>query len=109
MANKDIEYTVHDYGPLNKAIEKNLDLINKHNFKIINITDSYDHSNCKGYIACEETHSDMEIYCDKYECNGVILRPDKYVFDLLHFKSNDSLEIIINEVFDNIREKIEFN
>ena len=51
----------------------------------------------------------MEIYCDKYECNGVILRPDKYVFDLLNFKSNDSLEMIINEVFDNIREKIEFN
>ena len=24
MANKDIEYTVHDYGPLNKAIDENL-------------------------------------------------------------------------------------
>tara|TARA_B100001079_G_scaffold261077_1_gene261873 strand:+ start:52 stop:1662 length:1611 start_codon:yes stop_codon:yes gene_type:complete len=106
---KNFGIILNNFNGNKKISEKNLDLINKHNFKIINITDSYDHSNCKGYIACEETHSDMEIYCDKYECNGVILRPDKYVFDLLHFKSNDSLEIIINEVFDNIREKIEFN
>ena len=106
---KNFGIILNNFNGNKKISEKNLDLINKHNFKIINITDSYDHSNCKGYIACEETHSDMEIYCDKYECNGVILRPDKYVFDLLHFKSNDSLEIIINEVFDNIKEKIEFN
>ena len=51
----------------------------------------------------------MQIYCNKFECNGVILRPDKYVFDLLNFNNSDSLDIIINNVLINIRDKIDFH
>ncbi len=94
----------------NKNISKNnLDLLNRHNFKIINITSSYGHSNYEHYVDCQETHKDMQIYCNKFECNGVILRPDKYVFDLLNFNISDSLDIIINNVLSNIRDKIDFN
>ena len=89
--------------------EDNLELLKSHNFKIINITPNYDHSNYEGYIACEETHKDLQIYCEKFDCSGVILRPDKYVFDLFNFNKSDSLETIINDVLLNIREKIEFN
>ena len=75
----------------------------------LNITPNYDHSNYEGYIACEETHKDLQIYCKKFDCSGVIIRPDKYVFDLFNFNKSDSLETIINDVLINIREKIEFN
>ena len=94
----------------NKNIsENNLELLKSHNFKIINITPNYNLSNYEGYIACEETHKDLQIYCEKFDCSGVILRPDKYVFDLFNFDKSDSLETIINNVLLNIREKIEFN
>ncbi len=94
----------------NKNIsENNLELLNRHNFKIINITYNYNHSNYEDYIACEETHKDMQIYCKKFDCDGVIIRPDKYVFDLFNFDEKNSLETIINRVLLNIREKIEFN
>ncbi len=94
----------------NKNIsENNLELLNRHNFKIINITYNYSHSNYEDYIACEETHKDMQIYCKKFDCDGVIIRPDKYVFDLFNFDEKNSLETIINRVLLNIREKIEFN
>jgi len=94
----------------NKNIsEDKLGLLKSHNFKIINITRNYDHSNYEGYTACEETHEDLQIYCEKFDCSGVILRPDKYVFDLFNFDERDSLETIINDVLINIREKIEFN
>ena len=52
---------------------------------------------------------DLQIYCEKFDCSGIILRPDKYVFDLFKFNKSDSLETIINDVLINIREKIEFN
>ena len=94
----------------NKNIsDGNLELLKRHNFKIINITRKYSLSNYEGYIACEETHKDLQIYCEKFDCSGVILRPDKYVFDLFNFDKSDSLETIVNGVLLNIREKIEFN
>ena len=106
---KNFGIILNNFDGNNNISGNNLELLNRHNFKIINITSSFDHSNYEDYITCEETHTDMRIYCEKFKCNGVILRPDKYIFDLFKFDSCDSLEIIINNVLSNIRDKIEFN
>ena len=40
----------------------------------------------------------MKIYCDKYECNAIILRPDKYVFDIFNFETESLDEIVANTI-----------
>ena len=100
---------INDLQGSKKLSEKYLKILNDHQFKIINVSNDYQQSNYNNYISCEETHNDMQIFCDKYECDGVILRPDKYVYDLLTFNKSDSLETIIDKVFNNLKEKIDFN
>ena len=45
----------------------------------------------------------MQIYCDKYDCNAVILRPDKYVFDIFNFET-DNLDQIDASVIKSLEE-----
>ena len=45
----------------------------------------------------------MQIYCDKYKCNAVILRPDKYVFDIFNFET-DNLDEIVSSVIKSLEE-----
>ena len=40
----------------------------------------------------------MQIYCDKYECNAVILRPDKYVFDIFNLETASLDEIVATTI-----------
>ena len=86
-----------------KISDKYLEFLNKHNFKIINISNNHEQSNYDNYIACEDTHSDMQIYCDKYDCNAVILRPDKYVFDIFNFET-DNVDEIVSSVIKSLQE-----
>ena len=82
-------------------------LLKKHNFKIINFTEDNSKSNFDNYISCQETHNDMKTYCDRYGCNGVIVRPDKYVYDLINYGDNDNLEVVISNVLKSIKEKVD--
>ena len=77
------------------------------NFKIINFTEDNSKSNFDNYISCQETHNDMKTYCDRYDCNGVIVRPDKYVYDLINYGDNDNLEVVISNVLKSIKEKVD--
>ena len=90
-----------------KISEENLFLLKKHNFKIINFTEDNSKSNFDNYISCQETHNDMKTYCDRYDCNGVIVRPDKYVYDLINYGDNDNLEVVISNVLKSLKEKID--
>jgi hypothetical protein len=90
-----------------KISEENLFLLKKHNFKIINFTEDNSKSNFDNYISCQETHNDMKTYCDRYDCNGVIVRPDKYVYDLISYGDNDNLEVVISNVLKSIKEKVD--
>jgi hypothetical protein len=49
----------------------------------------------------------MKTYCDRYDCNGVIVRPDKYVYDLISYGDNDNLEVVISNVLKSIKEKVD--
>ena len=49
----------------------------------------------------------MRIYCDKYDCNAVILRPDKYVFDIFNFET-DNLDEIVSSAIKNLQETAVF-
>ena len=40
----------------------------------------------------------MKIYCDKYECNTIILRPDKYVFDIFDLETASLDEIVATTI-----------
>ncbi len=45
----------------------------------------------------------MHIYCDKYDCNAVILRPDKYVFDIFNFET-DNVDEIVSSVIKSLQD-----
>ena len=92
---------------LSEISEENLFLLKKHNFKIINFTEDNNESNFDNYISCQETHNDMKTYCDRYDCNGVIVRPDKYVYDLINYGDNDNLEVVISNVLRSLKEKVD--
>ena len=49
----------------------------------------------------------MKTYCERYDCNGVIVRPDKYVYDLINYGENDNLEVVISKVLKSLKEKID--
>ncbi len=83
-----------------------LNLLSKHQFKIINFTDKKDKSNYENYIPCKSLNKDIDIYCERYDCNGIILRPDKYVYDLINYEDSSSLEIILSKVLESLEEKI---
>jgi len=87
--------------------DASLSLLKKHNFKIINFSENSSKSNFDNYISCKETHNDMKTYCERYNCNGVIVRPDKYVYDLINFGNNDNLEVIISKTLESLKEKID--
>ena len=104
---KNFGMILNDFNGNKKISDKYLEFLNKHNFKVINISNNHEQSNYDNYIACEDTHSDMQIYCDKYECNAVILRPDKYVFDIFNFET-DNLDEIVSSAIKNLQETAVF-
>ena len=74
---------------------------------INDFTENHNESNFENYISCKETHDDMKTYCERYDCNGVIVRPDKYVYDLINYGENDNLEVVISKVLKSLKEKID--
>ena len=95
----------------NKKIisDNNLEILQNLNFKIINFTKSYEDANYANYIPCEEISNDFNTFCEKYNCNGVILRPDKYVFDVINFDSSQDLNTIVSSILSSLQEKIAIN
>ena len=90
----------------NKSIsESNIKLLRKLNFKVINLTGSHEDSNYEQYIRCKDLYSDFESYCEKFNCDAVFLRPDKYVFDRIEFKGQ-TLDEIISEALNQLKEKV---
>ena len=108
LLKKDFGIILNNFNNKRTISEINLNLLQKLNFKIINLTESYEDSNYDQYTHCKEIYSDFEIYCKKYNCNAVILRPDKYVFDLIDFK-DENLDEIIAKVLSLLKEKITIN
>jgi 3-(3-hydroxy-phenyl)propionate hydroxylase len=98
LLGKNFGIILNDFDGNKKISDEYLEFLNKHNFKILNISGSYENSNYENYIACEDTHTDMKIYCDKYECNAIILRPDKYVFDIFNLEAASLDEIVATTI-----------
>ena len=88
--------------------EANLKLLKKLNFKIINLTDSYEDSNYDQYIHCKKINNDFDLYCKRYNCDAVFLRPDKYVFDLINTE-DESLDEIVSKILNQLKEKVIIN
>jgi 3-(3-hydroxy-phenyl)propionate hydroxylase len=107
LLGKNFGLILNDFKNNLKISEANLSLLKKHNFKIINFTENRSESNFDNYISCKETHDDMKTYCERYDCNGVIVRPDKYVYDLINYGENDNLEMVISKVLISLKEKID--
>jgi hypothetical protein len=108
LLGKNFGIILNDFDGNKKISDEYLDFLNKHSFKILNISGSHEKSNYENYIACEDTHTDMQIYCDKYECNAVILRPDKYVFDIFNFET-ESLDKIVATTIKSLEKTTLFN
>ena len=92
-----------------KIISKNnLEILRKLNFKIINLTNSHEDSNYSEYIHCNDINDDFGLYCKAYNCDGVFLRPDKYVFDLINTKYQ-TLDEIVSNALNQLKEKVIIN
>ena len=48
---------------------------------------------------------DLETYFNHFECDAVLLRPDKYIFDIINFDDNDNLDQIISDVIIQLKSK----
>ena len=93
----------------NKSIsESNIELLRKLNFKIINLTESYEDSNYEHYIHCKDLYNDFNTYCKKFNCDAVFLRPDRYVFDRINTQ-DQNLDAVISKVLNQLKEKIRIN
>ena len=75
------------------------------NFKIINLSDSYEDSNYEQYIHCKKINNDFDLYCKRYNCDAVFLRPDKYIFDLINTE-DESLDEIVSKILNQLKEKV---
>ena len=93
----------------NKSIsESNIELLRKLNFKIINLTESYEDSNYEHYIHCKDLYNDFNTYCKKFNCDAVFLRPDRYIFDRINTQ-DQNLDAVISKVLNQLKEKIRIN
>ena len=62
--------------------------------------------NYENYIPCQKVNRDLDTYCKRYSCDGAILRPDKYVYDLINYENSNNLEEIVIKVLENLEDKI---
>ncbi len=106
LLGKNFGLVINDFkGNLNLS-NNTLNKLDKHNFKIINFTQKKDESNYENYIPCQKVNRDLDTYCKRYSCDGAILRPDKYVYDLINYENSNNLEEIVIKVLENLEDKI---
>ena len=62
-------------------------------------------SNYSKFECFQSNSKDLDTYFSHFECNAVLIRPDKYVFDIIHFNEEDSLDQIISDVIIQLKSK----
>ena len=108
LLKKNFGLILNNFTNTKSISESNIELLRKLNFKIINLTESYEDSNYEHYIHCKNLYNDFDTYCKKFNCDAVFLRPDRYVFDRINTQ-DQNLDAVISKVLNQLKEKIRIN
>ena len=108
LLKKNFGLILNNFTNTKSISESNIELLRKLNFKIINLTESYEDSNYEHYIHCKDLYNDFDTYCKKFNCDAVFLRPDRYVFDRINTQ-DQNLDAVISKVLNQLKEKIRIN
>ena len=85
--------------------EDNCIILNKLDFRIINRSNNLLKSNYSKFVCIQSQGKDLDTYFSHFECNAVLIRPDKYVFDIINFNEEDSLDQIMSNIINKLEDK----
>lgn len=85
--------------------ETNCNILDKIDFRILNFSKNNMKSNYSFFNCFQTSGKDLETYFNHFKCNAVLLRPDKYIFDIINFDNDKNLDQIISDIITQLKSK----
>ena len=105
LLQKNFGLILNNFNKNPSVSEDNCKILNKLDFGIINRSNNLLKSNYSRYECFQSQGKDLDTYFSHFECNAVLIRPDKYVFDIINFNEEDSLDQIMSNIINKLEDK----
>ena len=105
LLQKNFGIILNNFNGDTKISEKNHKILNKINFQILNFTNNLLDCNYSKFECFQSSSKDLNIYFRHFDCNAVLIRPDKYIFDIINFSDDSNLNEIISDVVCRLNSK----